>query len=202
MMRKKVLSIALLLVCVILLPCFAVGSAEATPKQKAEASMSLTFITYASLSSYCQKAGLPSNPYPAPTTPETFTVPGNPDISQIREQSQYYNLSLTIDGQLQRGVVCFVYNGMSNKDTGLTIHHFDGVFYVGDLGDLSNGFSGMVQMKLYGRVGTAIDHGTVHCLLQGFGDLSQQKLDLTNEVTLYANIFKNMAGYCSEAVLD
>ncbi len=182
----------------LLFSSFAFATASNARGQKADASMSLTYLSYASLTTKCTNAGLPSNPYPAPTVPETFTAPGNPDISQIRDQSQYYTLSLTIDGQQSSGVVCFVYNGMSDKDTGLTIHHFDGVFYVGGLGDLSSGFSGMVQMKLYGRVGQTIDHGTVHCLLQGFGDLSRQTLELTNEFTLYAKIFSGMTGFCNK----
>jgi hypothetical protein len=198
-MEKKSYFCVFLLVCGMLFSSFALVTADIARGQKADATMSLTYISYASLTAKCLAAGLSSNPYPAPTVPETFTVPGNPDISQIRDQSQYYTLSLTIDGQQYSGVVSFVYNGMSDKDTGLTIHHFDGVYYVGATGDLSSGFSGMLQMKLYGRVGTTIDHGTVHCLLQGFGDYSQQELDLANEVTLYANIFKGMNGYCNKA---
>jgi hypothetical protein len=197
-MKIKALFGALLLISGVLLSSFALVAAE-PQGQQVDASMSLTYISYAGITAKCLAAGLSSNPYPVPTTPETFTVPGNPDISQIREQSQYWVVTLTIDGQQYSGIACFVYSGMSDKDTGLTVHHFDGTYYLGAIGDLDSGFKGTLQMKLYGRVGTTIDHGTVHCLLQGFGDINEQTLNLSSEFTLYANAFKDITGYCNKA---
>jgi hypothetical protein len=204
-MKNRIFILAMIAVLVST-SCAVVG-AEPTNGQKVDASMTLTYIAYSStnpatntLTKLCTQAGLTSNPYPAPTVPETFTVPGNEMISQVREQSSYYLISLTIDGESYTGVACFIYNGERNKDTGLTIHHFDGNYYIGAIGHMDNGFIGNLQMKIYGYYLTTspIDYGTTHCELQGFGTFDPQTLSLSHEFTVFANVFKEMTGYCNK----
>lgn len=183
-----------------MLASLTVAFAEPTNGNKVTASMTLTYLGWTGLNNKCTAAQI-SNPYPTPTTPETFTVPGNPAISQIRENPGYYTITLTIDGETYTGIACFVYNGMRNQIPYLTIHHFQGTFYIGALGDMNSGFVGNLQMKLYNHVGSpgtaTIDYGTSHCTLQGFGDFAGETLTLSEEFTLFTQVFKGLNGYCN-----
>jgi len=204
--KARVVGLFVIIIALVLSSFLSV-TAKPIDGQKVDAKMTLTYIAYTStnpntvtLTKLCTQAGLSGNPYPAPTVPETFTVPGNDMISQIRQQSMYYTTALQIGDQSLTGFACFVYHGERNKDTGLTIHHFDGVYYIGSIGQMSNGFAGNMQMKIYGYYLTTnpIDYGTTHCLLQGFGTFQGQTLNLSNEFTVFGNVFKDMTGYCNK----
>jgi hypothetical protein len=209
-MKKKALISILILIVSIVFSSFTMALAAPNGEQRIEASLSLGSIAsgnvqaiYNALTAQCLAAGLSGNPYPAPPISDNFVVPGNPEITQLRESSRYSKITdLAIgDQHYASGIVCYLYNGVRNYDNGLAIHHFIATCYVGALGQMSSGFEGNVQMKVYGWYsGSTIEHATIHCTLQGFGVFSGQKLTLAFETTNLLMLLSGpWTGFCNKA---
>ena len=193
-----------LLVLALLVVFAAPVMAEPTNGQKVAASMSQKGVTYKKLNETCIAAGLPPNTYPLLTVSNGFLVPGNPNLEQIRDASNYWNVTdLTIGTKHFKGYARYVYNGLSGRNFfGMVIHHFGATYYIGALGDLSNGFEGWVQFKVYGWfAGTqTIELATWHAVLHGFGSFSGQTLELSYDATSWAQFTGTgpWTGYCNK----
>ena len=209
-MKKKALIGVLILIVSIVFSSFTVSLAAPNGEQRIEASLSLGSIAsgniqtvYNALTVQCLAAGLSGNPYPAPTLADNFVVPGNPEITQLRESSRYSKITdLAMGNQhYTSGIACYVYNGLRGYNNGLAIHHFTATYYVGALGQMNSGFEGNVQMKVYGWYsGSTIEYATIHCTLQGFGVFSGQTLTLSFETTNLAVLLTGpWTGYCNKA---
>lgn len=187
----------------------AITPAMAIPDEehRIEASLTQTPKSYTALTKLCSDAGLTSNPYPAPLISESFKVPGNPNVEQVRGGSLYFVLNHLIIGEedYTSGVVCNFYNGLqARQQNGMVIHHFDMTLYVGQLGDMDSGFKGWVQMKVYNwnLKAKTIEYAAWHGTLVGFGDFKGQTLLLSFEATNFADfmasgVTKPWTGYCN-----
>ena len=176
--------------------------AEPTKEQKVDAFLYQKGVTYAKLNATCIAEGLGTNRYPIPVATEIKLSPGNPEMEHIRAASNYWNVTdLTIGAKHLKGYAQYIYTGLSaRKVLGMAIHHFDATYYIGDLGDLNNGFEGWVQFKVYGWFAgtTVIDRATWHAELHGFGSFEGQTLSLSYEATNWAEFTGPgpWTGYC------
>ena len=212
---KKVAGIVLMFALLMVFAAIPV-MAEPVEEHRIEASLAQTSKAYVSanpnkdtLTKRCLDAGLESNPYPAPLIDESFKVPGNPDVEQVRGGSLYFILNHLVIGEKDYtlGVACFFYSGLqARQQNGMVIHHFDATLYIGLLGEMDNGFKGWVQMKVYGwdMVAKTIEYATWYCTLVGFGDFEGQTLRLSFEANDFAEfmasggVTKPWTGYCNK----
>lgn len=146
-----------------------------------------------------------SNPYPAPLVIERYYNPGhdlNPvpiptdfETMQVRHGSAYYIITeLNIGAETYQGVSCNVFNGQLNFNTHNMNIQYDATWYIGALGDLSSGFKGNVEAKLFNYVGGSYDRLTVHLTMQGFGDFEGQTLILSMDSAVETDGY--WRGYC------
>ncbi len=183
---------------------FASTSVMAVPinGQKVEASEHSSSIKYADLTALLAPN---SNPYPAPPVAERYYNPGhdlNPvpiptdfETMQVRLGSAYYIITeLNIGEETYQGVSCNVFNGQLNFKTHNMNIQYDATWYIGALGDLSSGFKGNVEAKLFNYVGGSYDRLTVHLTMQGFGDFEGQTLILSFDSDVNTDGY--WRGYC------
>jgi hypothetical protein len=182
--------------------------AAPTDGQKVEASIISHSTSYSALT---QLTGSP-NPYPAPITTERYFEPGhvlitgtpNPwptDYQTMQAYSSAYILidDLAIGSEHFTGVSCNTMHGNYNHKTQTMLLHYDATWYIGALGDLSSGFAGNVDVKIFDYIpgGSYYSEQAVHCLLIGFGDFAGQTLSLFYDgpppSTTYTPIW---TGYC------
>jgi len=205
---KKAAAVILMFTLFMMFTAITPAMAKPDEEHRIEASLTQTSKSYAALTNSCLAAGLKSNPYPGPPVGESFKVPGNPDIEQVRGGSLYFVLKHLIIGEedYTSGVACNFYNGLqARQQNGMVIHHFDMTLYVGALGNMDNGFKGWVQMKVYGWNSTArtIEYATWHGTLVGFGDFKGQTLLLSYKASSFADfiasgVTKPWTGYCNK----
>jgi len=149
-------------------------------------------------SAVSQFSPYPGAPYPAPSVEEKWTTEGG--IYQYRDRASYAIVTLTIDGADYPGVACNVYDAVYNSKTKVAMHRYDSKWYIGDPGDLENGFAGNIEVKLinYDRTTRTYDLETVHLVLQGFGTFEKQTLSLNFEGPMPSDpsILDIWEGYC------
>jgi len=175
----------------------------AAPKgQKVPASEESTSITYAGLTAL---TGEP-NPYPAPPVTERYYNPGhvlNPvptptdfTTMQAHSSSYYIITDLTIGDDHFTGVSCNVQNAELNFKTHNMNIQYDAIWYIDELGDLSCGFAGNIEAKIFNYVGGVYDRITVHLVMKGFGDFDGQTLMLSFDSDVDVGPWH---GYCLKA---
>jgi hypothetical protein len=141
--------------------------ATATPAQQVFASCTSVKTTYSAISGLLAPA---TNPYPAPPVYTDWYTPED-NTYHRHDGSAYLTITdLNIGGTHYTGISCNTFDGFRNIDEGILHHHYNAIWYIGNLGDLSSGFKGNVEYIMTGYLVADPDWMTVHCVLQGFGD--------------------------------
>lgn len=199
---------------IVLTVLFAAAPALAAPTngQKVEAFCASSSILYAStnplldtLTKRCLDAGLSVNPYPAPPIPIRYYNPGHestPSLKgietiQIKDASAYYIITeLRIGEDTFTGVSCNMYAAEMNVHTHDMNIQYDATWYIGALGDLSNGFAGNIEARLFNYwsgTPSTYDRMTLHLVMQGFGSFEGKILMLSFDSNMDTG---GWIGYC------
>ncbi len=184
-MRKVAITF---LTVALLMAMFAAAPAIAEPlNQKVSVEVVSTSIKYPALTALLAPT---PNPYPAPPVRERYFSPGHILIlgdapatfeyntMHVRQASAYYTLVLGIGEESYTGISCNVYCAEYNSKTMRNHVRYDAIWYVGALGDISNGFSGNMEASIFDFVPKtgAYSRLTVHGVMQGFGSFEEQTI--------------------------
>lgn len=200
---EKVRKVAILVLTLSLLMVIsATGSviADSSNGQKVVVEVTSTKISYSAL------APTP-NPYPAPPIRERYftsghilvsdgqQVPAEYNTMQVRQASAYYTVVLDIGGKSYTGVSCNIYDAEYNSKTMRNNVHYDVIWFIGALGDVSNGFSGNIEATLFDFNPNTGYYSllTLHGVLQGFGDFEEQTIMISDSVIRTDPVWN---GYC------
>jgi hypothetical protein len=150
-------------------------------------------VTYDQLTTMCLAAGLPANPYPAPTVP-TVTGPDQSTnwVLTIKGASEYYVFTITLGDKAYPGISCTVYDLTLNVLTGEgQLVYYKGPHYFGELGKMKNGFNAFVTVDLHGLAPD--NYFTATYVFQGFGHFAHQSLMEWQDSRVSAGV---ATGYC------
>jgi hypothetical protein len=192
-MNSKILGMVVTIIAVAMLA----SPVMATPKDSSpswytiSATDSYVEKTYADLNQLCEEAGLSTNPYPAPTTPNDYFVG---PIEHIEGATVYYLCTITIGDKSYPAVACNIYDLTINWLTGHFDYAYQSVHYLGAIGEMNHGFAGIAtaDLQLYGP-GPNDYYFTANWDLKGFGHFTGQSLALSQDT----RISDIATGYCT-----